>query len=73
MQACILAYHKTQRNDCTAQLNNKSKHAINSFLPFEEIKYLLMMHELLLTHTACSYTSCILGLWAVNLVLIKSG
>lgn len=32
-----------------------------------------MMHGLLLTHTACSYTSCILGLWAVNLVLINSG
>lgn len=70
MQACILAYHKIQRNDCTAQLNNKSKHAINPFLPFEEIKYLLMMHGLLLTHMACS---CILGLWAVNLVLISFG
>lgn len=34
MQACILAYHKIQRNDCTAQLNNKSMHAINPFLPF---------------------------------------
>lgn len=32
-----------------------------------------MMHGLLLTDTACSYTSCILGLWAVNLVLISSG
>lgn len=31
------------------------------------------MHGLLLTHTACSNTSCILGLWAVNLVLINSG
>lgn len=71
MQACILAYHTIQRNDRTAQLNNKSKHAINPFLPFEEIKYFLMMHGLLLTHTACSYTSCILGLWAVNLVLIN--
>lgn len=73
MQACILAYHKTQRNDCTAQLNNKSKHAINSFLPLEEIKYLLMVHGLLITHTAGIYTSCILGLWAVNLVWINGG
>lgn len=73
MQACILAYHKIQRKDCTAQRNNKSMHAINPFFPFKEIKYLLMMHGILVGHRAGSYTRFILQLWTVNPTLLSRG